>query len=91
MVPVSNGAPLPRYRASGCAPCPTEIQNLTSVSKELAITLGTLAHLTEENTERAFQRGEDFLQLKLIMPPARSLSVAHLAKGWTRWPHATHY
>jgi len=65
----------------GARPARPKYKNLTSVSKELAITLGTLAHLTEENTERAFQRGEDFLQLKLIMPPASSLSVAQFGEA----------
>jgi hypothetical protein len=65
----------------GSRPARPKYRNLSSVSKELAITLGTLAHLTEENTERAFQRGEDFLQLKLIMPPARSLSVAQFGEA----------
>ena len=65
----------------GARPARPKYRNLTSVSKELAITLGTLAHLTEENTERAFQRGEDFLKLKLIMPPARSLSIAQFGEA----------
>lgn len=65
----------------GARPARPKYRNLTSVSKELAIALGTLAHLTEENTEHAFQRGEDFLQLKLIMPPARSLSVAQFSEA----------
>lgn len=65
----------------GARPARPKYRNLTSVSSELAIALGTLAHLTEEDTERAFQRGEDFLQLTLIMPPVRSLSVAQFGEA----------
>ena len=56
-------------------------KSLTKVSTELAIALGTLAHLTEENTQRAFDRGQNLLELQLILPDAPSLTVAKFGKA----------
>jgi Zn-dependent protease with chaperone function len=56
-------------------------KSLSGVSSELAIALGTLAHLTEESTVRAFERGQDLLDLPLTLPETPSLSVAEFGKA----------
>ena len=56
-------------------------KSLTAVSGELATALGTLAHLTEENTERAFERGQILLELPLTLPETPSLTVAEFGKA----------
>ena len=56
-------------------------KSLSGVSSELAIALGTLAHLTEESTVRAFERGQDLLHLPLTLPETPSLSVAEFGKA----------
>ena len=56
-------------------------KSLTAVSGELATALGTLAHLTEENTERAFERGQILLKLPLTLPDTPSLTVAEFGKA----------
>ena len=56
-------------------------KSLRGVSSELAIALGTLAHLTEENTERAFERGQNLLDLPLTLPDTPSLTVAQFGKA----------
>jgi Zn-dependent protease with chaperone function len=56
-------------------------KRLNTVSSELAIVLGTLAHLTEENTERAFYRGQNLLELPLTLPETPSLTVVEFGKA----------
>jgi hypothetical protein len=56
-------------------------KSLTAVTSELATALGTLAHLTEENTERAFERGQILLELPLTLPDTPSLTVAEFGKA----------
>jgi len=56
-------------------------KSLTAVSGELATALGTLAHLAEENTERAFERGQILLELPLTLPETPSLTVAEFGKA----------
>jgi hypothetical protein len=56
-------------------------KGLTAVSGELATALGTLAHLTEENTERAFERGQILLELPLTLPDTPSLTVTEFGKA----------
>ena len=48
-------------------------KTLNAVSKDLAITLGALAHLTEEDTERAFRRGAEILDLTMTLPEADAI------------------
>ena len=48
-------------------------KTLDAVSKDLAITLGALAHLTEEDTERAFRRGAEILGLTMTLPEADAM------------------
>tara|TARA_X000000950_G_C13387296_1_gene446783 strand:- start:95 stop:520 length:426 start_codon:yes stop_codon:yes gene_type:complete len=56
-------------------------KSLSRVSSELAIALGTLAHLTEENTVRAFERGQSLLDLPLTLPDTPALTVAQFGKA----------
>ena len=56
-------------------------KSLTAVTRELATALGTLAHLTEENTEHAFDRGRNLLELPLTLPETPSLTVAEFGKA----------
>ena len=56
-------------------------KSLTAVTRELATALGTLAHLTEENTEHAFDRGRNLLELPLTLPETPSLTVAEFGKS----------
>ncbi|MGB1917605.1 MAG: M48 family metallopeptidase [Luminiphilus sp.] len=56
-------------------------KSLTAVTRELATALGTLAHLTEENTEHAFNRGRNLLELPLTLPETPSLTVAEFGKA----------
>lgn len=48
-------------------------KTLNAVSKDLAITLGALAHLSEEDTERAFLRGAEILGLTMTLPEADAI------------------
>lgn len=48
-------------------------KSLDAVSKDLAITLGALAHLTEEDTERAFRRGAEILGLTMTLPETNAI------------------
>ena len=56
-------------------------KSLTAVTRELATALGTLAHLTEENTEHAFNRGRNLLELPLTLPETPSLTVTEFGKA----------
>ena len=51
-------------------------KTLAAVSGDLATALGTLAHLTAEDTERAFKRGAAALDLPLVLPNIVALDVS---------------
>lgn len=51
-------------------------KTLAAVSGDLATALGTLAHLTAEDTERAFKRGAAALDLPLVLPNVVALDVS---------------
>ena len=65
----------------GTRPTRPRHRRLSIVSRELAIALGTLAHLTDEDTERAFDRGKQLLELRLPLPDARALTVAEFGEA----------
>ena len=54
-------------------------KTLRAVAEDLAVVLGTMASLTEEDTERAFQRGCALLKLPLRLPERPELTVAHFS------------
>ncbi len=54
-------------------------KTLRAVADDLAVVLGTMASLTEEDTERAFQRGCALLELPLRLPERPELTVAHFS------------
>lgn len=54
-------------------------KTLRAVADDLAVVLGTMASLTEEDTERAFQRGCALLKLPLRLPERPELTVAHFS------------
>ena len=47
------------------------------MADDLAIVMGTMACLTEEDTDRAFNRGSDMLKLQLRLPEVSDLTVAN--------------
>jgi Zn-dependent protease with chaperone function len=65
----------------GTRPTRPRHRRLSIVSRELAIALGTLAHLTDEDTERAFDRGKQLLELRLPLPDARALTVVEFGEA----------
>jgi len=56
---------------------------LRAVRGPLATALGTLAHLTEQDTARAFSRGADTLGLALALPATESLDVQTFSEAVT--------
>jgi hypothetical protein len=50
-------------------------KSLTLVTEALSVALGTLAQLTEGDTERAFSRGASLLELTLTQPDSESLTI----------------
>ena len=51
-------------------------KTLAAVSGDLATALGALAHLTVEDTERAFTRGAEMLDLPLVLPDVADLEMS---------------
>jgi len=51
-------------------------KTLAAVSCDLATALGALAHLTVEDTERAFTRGAEMLDLPLVLPDVADLEMS---------------
>ena len=61
----------------GTRPASPKHKSLNAVADDLAIVLGTMACLTEEDTDRAFNRGSDMLKLQLRLPEVSDLTVAN--------------
>ncbi len=61
----------------GTRPASPQHKSLNAVADDLAIVLGTMACLTEEDTDRAFNRGSDMLKLQLRLPQVSDLTVAN--------------
>ena len=61
----------------GTRPASPQHKSLNAVADDLAIVLGTMACLTEEDTDRAFNRGSDMLKLQLRLPKVSDLTVAN--------------
>ena len=49
------------------------------MTADLAIVLGTMAYLTDEDTSRAFNRGSAMLKLPLRLPEVSALTVTHFS------------
>ncbi len=62
-------------------PARPRYKSLNAVTGELSVALGTLAKLTEEDTERAFSRGATFLELPLTLPDAGSLTISRFGEA----------
>ena len=60
----------------GTRPQRPKHKTLSAVSRDLATALGTLAYLTAEETERAFKRGAELLDLPLVLPDVSALNVS---------------
>jgi hypothetical protein len=60
----------------GTRPQRPKYKTLSAVSRDLATALGTLAYLTAEETERAFKRGAELLDLPLVLPDVSALNVS---------------
>lgn len=56
-------------------------KSLKAVTEDLSVALGTLAQLTEEDTERAFSRGATLLQLPLTLPDATTLTISRFGEA----------
>ena len=52
----------------GTRPARPKHKSLTAVADDLAMVLGTMAYLTDEDTDRAFNRGSAMLELPLRLP-----------------------
>lgn len=52
-------------------------KSLTAVADDLAVALGTMACLTEEDADRAFNRGSALLELPLSLPQIAELTVSN--------------
>ena len=61
----------------GTRPASPKYKSFNAVADDLAIVLGTMACLTEEDTDRAFNRGSDMLKLQLRLPEVSDLTVAN--------------
>ena len=61
----------------GTRPASPKHKSFNAVADDLAIVLGTMACLTEEDTDRAFNRGSDMLKLQLRLPEVSDLTVAN--------------
>ena len=61
----------------GTRPASPKHKSLNAVADDLAIVLGTMACLTEEDTDRAFNRGSDMLKLQLRLPEVSDLTVTN--------------
>ena len=58
-------------------PASPKHKSFNAVADDLAIVLGTMACLTEEDTDRAFNRGSDMLKVQLRLPEVSDLTVAN--------------
>lgn len=56
-------------------------KSLNVVTEDLSVALGTLAQLTEEDTERAFSRGATLLELTLTLPDTASLTISRFGEA----------
>ena len=63
----------------GAHPARPKHKSLTAVTDDLAIVLGTMAYLTAEDTDRAFNRGSAMLELPLRLPELSALTVTHFS------------
>ncbi|MGB1138073.1 MAG: M48 family metalloprotease [Luminiphilus sp.] len=63
----------------GTRPARPKHKSLTAVTDHLAIVLGTMAYLTDEDTDRAFNRGSAMLELPLRLPEVSALTVTHFS------------
>ena len=63
----------------GSRPARPKHKSLTAVTADLAIVLGTMAYLTDEDTSRAFNRGSAMLKLPLRLPEVSALNVTHFS------------
>jgi len=59
----------------GTRPPEPRHKSLAAVASDLSIALATLAYLTTEDTERAFARGRELLDLPLELPPLSGLEI----------------
>ena len=62
-------------------PARPRYKSLYAVTKDLSVALGTLAQLTEDDTERAFSRGATLLELPLTPPNAESLTISRFGEA----------
>ena len=59
----------------GARPPRPRHKSLAAVASDLSIALATLAYLTTEDTERAFARGSELLDLPLELPALSGLEI----------------
>ncbi|GIR69418.1 MAG: hypothetical protein CM15mP74_06690 [Halieaceae bacterium] len=69
-------------------PARPQHKSLTAVTADLAIVLGTMAYLTDEDTSRAFNRGSAMLELPLRLPEVSALTVTHFSDAVENLPSA---